>query len=85
MARVNVYLPDDLADAARDAGLNVSKVTQEALRRELAGGRTTSWLQRVRDERPAGITHRRALNALDAMRAEAGDGWPPEVDVDSSP
>ncbi len=35
MARANVYLPDDLHDRARAAGLNVSEVTQLALEREL--------------------------------------------------
>lgn len=32
MARVNVYLPDGLAAASRAAGLNVSRITQDALR-----------------------------------------------------
>ncbi len=31
MARVNVYLPDELAREARAAGLNISRVAQEAL------------------------------------------------------
>ena len=35
MARVNVYLPDELASGARDAGLNVSALTQEAVRQAL--------------------------------------------------
>ena len=35
MARVNVYLPDDLAAEVRASGLNVSQVTQEALRAAL--------------------------------------------------
>lgn len=45
MARVNVYLPDDMAEAARTAGLNVSGLTQDAIRRTLAGRRTTDWLE----------------------------------------
>jgi post-segregation antitoxin (ccd killing protein) len=47
MARVNVYLPDDLAEAARVAELNVSALTQDALRRALAGNRVDLWLRRV--------------------------------------
>jgi post-segregation antitoxin (ccd killing protein) len=76
MARVNVYLPDDLAAEARAAGLNVSNIAQEALRRELGGRRTTEWLKRIRAERPTGISHEEVIAALDAVRAEAGDVWP---------
>ena len=31
MPKINVYLPDDLADAVRDAGIPVSAVCQRAL------------------------------------------------------
>ncbi|MHB1500639.1 MAG: type II toxin-antitoxin system CcdA family antitoxin [Candidatus Dormibacteria bacterium] len=78
MARVNVYLPDDLAEAARAVGLNMSNVTQQALRRELACRDGTAWLQRVRRERPAGVPHQLVLTELDAARQEAGDDWPAE-------
>jgi len=47
MARVNVYLSDDLADAARRAGLNVSGLTQEAIRAALVSRRTNAWLEAV--------------------------------------
>jgi post-segregation antitoxin (ccd killing protein) len=40
MARVNVYLPDELARAARAAGLSISKVTQAALSGSLAHSET---------------------------------------------
>lgn len=76
MARVNVYLPDDLADEARDAGLNVSRVLQQALRRELVGQRTSRWLQDLAGLPTTGVGHDEALAALDAVRAEAGDDWP---------
>ncbi|MDQ3030221.1 MAG: type II toxin-antitoxin system CcdA family antitoxin [Actinomycetota bacterium] len=36
MARVNVYLPDPLARAVREAGINVSRIAQEALAGVLA-------------------------------------------------
>jgi post-segregation antitoxin (ccd killing protein) len=75
-ARVNVYLPDALAEQARDAGLNVSSITREALQRELAGRRTTAWLDAVRNLPRTGVTHDEALAALDEIRAEAGDEWP---------
>ncbi|MDJ0664706.1 MAG: type II toxin-antitoxin system CcdA family antitoxin [Acidimicrobiia bacterium] len=44
MARVNVYLPDDLAAAAKAADLNVSSLTQAALRRALAASDLDRWL-----------------------------------------
>jgi post-segregation antitoxin (ccd killing protein) len=76
MARVNVYLPDELADEARAAGLNVSAITQDALRGELAGAQTTAWLTRVRRHRSAGLSHAEVIKALDEVRADAGDDWP---------
>jgi post-segregation antitoxin (ccd killing protein) len=76
MARVNVYLPDELAEAARAAGLSMSNITQEALRRELARRESVVWLDRVQKERPAGVAHERVLGVLDDVRDEAGDQWP---------
>jgi hypothetical protein len=35
MARANVYLPDELHERARAAGLNVSELTQHAIEDEL--------------------------------------------------
>ncbi len=72
MARVNVYLPDDLAAEAREAGLNVSAITQDALRDALAGRRTSAWLEKVRKLRPAGVSHEEAMDALHAARDELG-------------
>jgi len=72
MARVNVYLPDDLAEEARTAGLNVSRLSQEALRRELARRRTDAWLDRIMALPPTGVTHEEAQAALDAARDELG-------------
>jgi hypothetical protein len=47
MARVNVYMPDSLADAVRAAGMNLSNITQVAAERELARMRVSPWLARV--------------------------------------
>ena len=69
MPRVNVYLPDDLATAARAAGLNLSSLTQEAIRRELAGRTTDAWLATL-DPAPSQVSHTEALAALDATREE---------------
>ena len=72
MARVNVYLPDELARAARDAGLNVSSVVQEALRERLRAHETSVWLERVRAMKPAGVPHENVIEALHAARDEFG-------------
>jgi len=70
MARVNVYLPDDLADEVRTVGLNVSGIAQEALRSALAARRTDAWLKESARFGPTGIGHERALATLHAARAE---------------
>jgi len=70
MARVNIYLPDDLAREAKSAGLNISKITQEALRTALASRRTAAWLDDIARLPPTGITHEQAMTALREARAE---------------
>ncbi len=72
MARVNVYLPDELAKKARAAGLNVSGLTQDALRRALAVQRTNDWLEQVGKLRRSGLTHDDVMVALEAAREEFG-------------
>jgi hypothetical protein len=44
MARVTPYLPDQLPRAARAAPLNLSGLTQDAVRRALSARRTDAWL-----------------------------------------
>ena len=73
MARVNVYLPDELARAARSAGLNISKVTQEALSENLARRETDAWLDRLEHLPRADVLHERVIAAIDEARAELGD------------
>jgi len=72
MARVNVYLPDELAARARDAGLNVSGVTQDALEEALALKDTDRWLDRLEDLPRTAIAHERVIEALDDARDELG-------------
>jgi len=74
MARVNVYLPDELALQARAAGLNISRVTREALSRSLAHSETDRWLDRLADVPRADVAHGSVLRALDEARAELADG-----------
>ena len=47
MARVIVYLPDDLAEQARAANLNVSGLTQDAVRRALDARAVNEWLDEL--------------------------------------
>jgi post-segregation antitoxin (ccd killing protein) len=72
MARVNVYLPDELVEEVRSAGLNVSNVTQRALRRELGRHRSEDWLDRVRALPRTTVSHEEALDAVGAARTELG-------------
>ena len=73
MARVNIYLPDDLATRARAAGLNVSGIAQEALERELCIRATDQWLDSLRD-RPRGpeIPRQELEQIMDEVRVESG-------------
>jgi post-segregation antitoxin (ccd killing protein) len=69
MARVNVYLPDELADRAKDAGLNVSNLTQEAVRSALAAKATGEWVDKVTALSPTGVQH----EVVEAVLKEAKD------------
>lgn len=78
MPKVNVYLPDDLADAVKDAGLPVSAICQRAL--ELAVRRMTAVREtaagRYRDlVEGAAVTEftGRVMNILDAARAASAE------------
>lgn len=70
VARLNVYLPDALAVEAKEAGLNLSAVTQEAVRRSLGARSTDGWLATLRPGPARGVDHDSALDALDAIRDE---------------
>lgn len=81
MARVNIYLPDDLAGRAREAGLNVSGIAQEALEHELRIRDLDVWIAEVQALPPLPGTHADTIADLDAIRAEAGDDFPPGYDL----
>ena len=71
MARLNVYVPDDLATASREAGLNVSALTQEAIRVALAAEATNGWLARMPKGSSSRVTHAMVLDVLDEVKAES--------------
>ena len=68
MARINVYVPDDLMERARSADLNVSALTQRALADELDRRRTDVWLQSVSALASTRVSHNDAVRALDSGR-----------------
>lgn len=72
MARLNVYLPDELAAEVKKAGLNLSALTQDAVRRCLAMRSTDAWLDTLTPLTPSErVPHEGAADALDAARDEA--------------
>jgi post-segregation antitoxin (ccd killing protein) len=71
MSRVNVYIPDGLADEAKKAGLNVSAITQKAIAAALAEQSTDAWLASLAGRPRPKISHQAVLEALDAGRDEA--------------
>lgn len=73
MARVNVYLPDEMAKAARTAGLNISKITQAALSRSIAQNETDRWLDHLESRQLVDVPHARVIEAIDEARAELGE------------
>lgn len=72
MARVNVYLPDDLAVEVKRSDLNVSRITQAAIRAELAAAAASRWFDRVEALSPTGADHDQVMAAIRDARAELG-------------
>ncbi len=68
MARVNVYLPDELAAAARAAEVNLSAVVQDAVRALLDRRSTDAWLDALPLGAERRTSHDEVLSALDAAR-----------------
>ena len=80
MSRLNVYVPDELAARAREAGLNVSKLTQEAIETELQRRDLRAWMERVRTDPPLEeISREEHQRIMDEVRDELGMRWD-EVD-----
>jgi len=71
MARLNVYVPDDLAERARSRGLNVSALTQAAISAELESSATDGWLDTLA-ARSTAARHDDVIDAIDAARDEFG-------------
>ena len=74
MSRVNVYLPDDLADEAKRAGLNISNLTQEAIRSSLAMQNLGRWQQLVAELDSPGVSHSKVIDAVTSAKDEFEGG-----------
>lgn len=75
MARVNVYLPDDLAETARATGLNLSRLTQEAIRRAVDIQALDRWLEQAASLPQPGIDPETVEQAMTAAKDELELGW----------
>lgn len=74
MSRINVYLPDDLAEEAKKAGLNISSLTQEAIRSALAARTLGRWQQQVSELRSPGVSHDKVLEAVKSAKDDLENG-----------
>jgi len=74
MSRVNVYLPADLADDARAAGLNVSALTQVAVRDALAARKTDTWLDGLLEIKGRPVDVHQLMSAVRDARDELERG-----------
>jgi post-segregation antitoxin (ccd killing protein) len=70
MSRINVYLPDDLAAAAKEAGLNVSKLAQDAICSALASESLDLWLSSVSSLEAVDVDHEDVVAAVHAAKDE---------------
>jgi post-segregation antitoxin (ccd killing protein) len=70
MARVNVYLPDSLAERARAAHLNVSGLTQEAVTAALERVEAERWIDRLEQRPRRDLSRAGVIGALDEARDE---------------
>lgn len=74
MSRVNVYLPDDLAEEAKRAGLNISSLTQEAIRSSLAAQSLGKWQQRIAELDSPSVSHAKVIEAVNSAKADLEGG-----------
>ncbi|HEV8239246.1 MAG TPA: type II toxin-antitoxin system CcdA family antitoxin [Thermoanaerobaculia bacterium] len=74
MARVNIYLPDALAEEAKTAGLNVSKLAQEAVKSALSVEQVNAWLDSVAALERTRISHEDVLRAVREAKGDLDGG-----------
>jgi post-segregation antitoxin (ccd killing protein) len=71
MAKVTIYMPDDLLAEAKDAELNISGLAQAAVAAALRRAKTDAWLEEL------GRRPRSSVGSEDVDRAlrEVRDSW----------
>lgn len=74
MPRVNIYLPEELARRAREAGLNVSGLAQEAIERKLRVRDLQAWLDEVRAN-PIELLRPIAREEMEKIWDEVDEDW----------
>ncbi len=74
IARVNVYLPDELADAIRPLGWNLSQVLQSAVRQQLDSSRLDAWLSRLNPQATGAPGHGQTIAALEPTGRDRSGG-----------
>jgi len=70
MAQLTIFVPDALAVAAREAGLDVSALAQDAIRHALGAHATGEWLATLSERPPIPVSHESVIAALDRARGE---------------
>ena len=71
MAKVTIYMPDDLLAEAKDAELNISGLAQHAVVVALRSSRTDAWLDELR-RRPRSTVR---SEDVDGTLREVRDHW----------
>jgi post-segregation antitoxin (ccd killing protein) len=72
MAKITVYLPDDLAERVKAADLNVSQLAQNAIRKALDDNRMGAWLASLDLDGPDRVSTEDAQAAVRAVRDANG-------------
>jgi post-segregation antitoxin (ccd killing protein) len=74
IARVNVYLPDELAEAIRPLGWNLSQVLQSAVRERVETFRLDAWLTELNPPLTGVPGHGLTMAALEPVDGEGAGG-----------
>ncbi|MCK6210803.1 type II toxin-antitoxin system CcdA family antitoxin [Georgenia sp. EYE_87] len=72
MPKVSIYLPDELYRRARERGISLSAVAQEAVERALGASDVADWLARERARPPRARRHVDVASLKDEVHGEFG-------------
>ncbi|MGA8426236.1 MAG: antitoxin [Candidatus Dormiibacterota bacterium] len=74
MARLNVYLPDELAEVIRPLDWNLSSLLQSAVRERLDRDRLDTWLSELEASPGGAAVHDQTLAALEPPELGRSNG-----------